>query len=187
MQAFISLARTLDCGRFAEGVTEAMHGPDETGMKRIIAERRPDFAHQIGDFSPLRRCRARGGPATRSWRAPWGGFRRGCPSNSKRFRRERHWCTGSLQLVRIEIQHEVSKRPAVHGRVILVLQRTLPNPCPFPAPRMRLLPHPSATFSVLQEISHASTSHCPCRRPSRSCVSSQQPLTRSFRRRGYPS
>ena len=33
--------------RLAEGVAEAMHGADETGCRRIIAERLADLAHQI--------------------------------------------------------------------------------------------------------------------------------------------
>ncbi len=38
---------TLGRRRLAEGVTEAMHGPDKTGMNCVIAERLADFAHQI--------------------------------------------------------------------------------------------------------------------------------------------
>ena len=38
---------TLRRRHLAEGVPKAVHRPNETGMHRIVAERLPDFAHQI--------------------------------------------------------------------------------------------------------------------------------------------
>jgi hypothetical protein len=101
--------------RRAKGVTEAMHGPDEPGLTGVIAERLPDFTHQIGEiFFDDERAGPEAILQIAFGECLWAAVDQD-GKQVKRLRRQRHGRVCAPQLARVEVEHEIAEGPARHA------------------------------------------------------------------------